>query len=175
MSDDAFLEVLAGCTEVAAGMDLSDDGWMPPNGNFDVQVEDVGAGIKEKNGVNNVWIKPVFNILDGEFKSRTFSDYFWITPGLTEASISLKNLCRFATCLQGSETKNPIEAAEIAKASVGEFLSVEVYRTTSKKTGKTYPNVRFLALLEATDEEEAEAVVEPEPVAATPAPKRRKK
>ncbi len=165
MSDDAFLEVLAGCTDVAAGMDLSDDGWMPPNGNFDVQIEDVGSGIKEKNGVNNVWVKPVFTILDGEFKGKTFSDYYWITPGLTEASISLKNLCRFATCLQGSETKNPIEASEIAKASVGEFLSVEVYRTTSKKTGKVYANIRFLALLEATDEED-----DTEPVAETPQP-----
>jgi hypothetical protein len=137
-------------------MDLSDDGWMPPNGNFDVMVEDVASGIKEKNGVNNAWVKPVFTILDGEFKGRTFSDYYWIQPGLTEPSISLKNLCRFATCLQGSETKNPIEAAEIAKASVGEFLSVEVYRTTCKSgpnKGKIYPNVRFLARLEATEEE----------------------
>ena len=152
MSDDAFLEVLASCTEVAQGMDLSDDGWKPPNGNFDVLIEEVTSGMKEKGGVNNAWVKPAFSILDGEFKGRTFTDYFWIQPGLSEPSISLKNLCRFATCLQGSETKNPIEAAEIAKASAGEFLSVEVYRTTSKKTGKTYPNIRYLAKLEATDE-----------------------
>lgn len=153
MSDDAFLEVLAGCTEVAQGMDLTDDGWKPPNGNFDVMVESVAYDTKEKDGIKCVWIKPIFNILDGEFKGRSFSDYYWIQPGMTEPSISLKNLCRFATCLQGAETKNPIEAAEIAKASAGEFLSVEVYRTTSKKTGKTYPNIRFLARLEATEEE----------------------
>ncbi len=164
MSDDAFLEVLASCTEVAQGMDLSDDGWKPPNGNFDVLIEEVTSGMKEKGGVNNAWVKPAFSILDGEFKGRTFTDYFWIQPGLSEPSISLKNLCRFATCLQGSETKNPIEAAEIAKASAGEFLSVEVYRTTSKKTGKTYPNIRYLAKLEATDEgaesEEVQTVIE---------------
>ena len=102
---------MAGCTEVAQGMDLSDDGWMPSDGGFDVTVEDVASGIKEKDGVNNAWVKPVFTILDGEFKGRTFSDYFWIQPGLIEPSISLKNLCRYATCLQGSETKDPIEAA----------------------------------------------------------------
>jgi hypothetical protein len=151
MSDDAFLEVLAGCTDACANMDLTDDGWMPPDGSFDVMVESVGSGLKEKNGVNNAWIKPVFTILDGEFKGRSFSDYYWITPGMAEPSISIKNLCRFATCLQGSETKQPIEASEIAKASVGEFLNVEVYRTTSRKTGKTYPNVRFCQRLEATE------------------------
>ncbi len=160
--DDAFLEVLAGCTEVAQGMDLSDDGWMPPNGNFDVMIEDVSFGVKEKNGVNNAWVKPVFTIVDGEFKSRTFSDFYWIPPGLTEPTISLKNLCRFATCLQGSETKNPIEAAEIAKASIGEFLDVEVYRTTSRKTGKVYPNIRFLARLDAVDEDDETEEATPE-------------
>ncbi len=153
-NDDAFLEVLAGCTEVCADMDLSDDGWMPPDGSFDVMVEDVASGIKEKNGITNAWIKPVFTILDGDFKGRSFSDYYWIQPNLTEPSISIKNLCRFATCLQGAETRNPIEAAEIAKASVGEFLNVEVYRTTAKKgpnKGKTYPNVRFCQRLDASD------------------------
>ncbi len=158
MSDDAFLEVMNSCTEVATGMDLSDDGWKPPNGNYDVAIEDVASGLKEKNGVNNAWVKPVFTILDGEFKGKSFSDYYWIEPGLTEPSISLKNLCRFATCLQGSETKNPIEASEIAKASIGEFLSVEVYRTFSKKTSREYANIRFLARLEATEEVEEEEV-----------------
>lgn len=152
-SNDAFLEVLAQCTEAAAGMDLSDSGWMPPDGNYDVIVEDVASGIKEKDGVNNAWIKPVLTIVDGEFKGRSFSDYFWITPGMTEPSISLKNLCRYATCLQGSETRDPVEASEIAKASVGEFLNVDVYRTKSKKTGKIYPNIRYCQKLETTEEE----------------------
>ena len=151
MSDDAFLEILSACTEVAQGMDLSDSGWMPPDGNYDVMIADVVHGIKEKGGENCAWIKPMFTIVDGEFKGQTFSDYYWIQPSMGEASISLKNLCRFATCLQGSETKNPIEASEIAKASVGECLSVEVYRTFSKKTSKTYANIRFLACLETTE------------------------
>lgn len=163
MSDDAFLEVLAGCTDACANMDLSDDGWKPPNGQYDVQVEDVASGMKEKNGVNNAWLKPCFNILDGEFKGKTFTDYYWIPPGAAEPTISLKNLCRFATCLAGIETKNPIEAAEISKASVGEFLTVEVYRTTAKKgknAGKEYANIRFLQRLEATEATETEEETE---------------
>jgi len=152
MSDDAFLEILASCTEACANMDLSDSGWYPPDDNFDVVVESVASGTKEnKGGVICGWLKPIFGILDGKFKGQTFSDYFWIEPHLSEPSVSIKNLCRFATCLQGSETRNPIEAAEIAKAAGGEFLNVDVYRTTSKKTGKTYPNIRFCQKLEATD------------------------
>lgn len=149
MSDDAFLEVLAGCTDACTNMDLSDSGWMPPDGEYDVMVGEVACGTKEKDGLTNAWIKPVFTIVDGEFKTLSFSDYFWITPGMTEPSISIKNLCRYATCLQGSETRVPIEAAEIAKASIGEFLSVEVYRTTAKKTGKVYANIRYLRKLDA--------------------------
>jgi hypothetical protein len=132
-------------------MDLSDDGWMPPDGDYTVIVEDVPSGIKEKNGVNNAWLKPVFNVLDGEFKSRTFSDYFWIEPSMTEPSISIKNLCRYATCLAGSETKDPIAASAIALESTGEILDVQVYRTKSRKTGKIYANIRFLRRIDATE------------------------
>lgn len=156
MSDDAFLEVLAGCTDACANMDLTDDGWKPPDGTYDVMIEDIASGIKEKNGVNNAWVKPVFSVIDGEFSGRTFTDYYWIQPGATEPTISLKNLCRLATCLAGRDIKDPMEAFGIAKASEGEFISVEVFRTTSKKTGKTYPNIRFLQKLVATDTEEVE-------------------
>ena len=157
-NDDAFLEVLAGCTEACANMDLSDDGWMPPDGQYDVMIEDVSSGLKEKNSVNNAWVKPTFSILDGEFQGRSFTDYYWIPGGVMSGDppISVKNLCRFATCLVGSETRIPLEAVEIAKAGIGEFLTIEVYRTNSKKTGKTYPNIRFLQRLEAKVVEDTE-------------------
>jgi hypothetical protein len=132
-------------------MDLSDDGWMPPDGEYTVVVGDVQSGIKEKNGLNNAWVKPGFDIVDGEFEGRTFTDYYWIVPNMTEPTISIKNMCRFATCLSGTEVRNPIEAAEIVKAAEGEFLNVQVYRTTSKKTGKTYPNIRFCERLDSTE------------------------
>jgi len=155
-NDDAFLEVLASCTEACSGMDLSDDGWMPPDGTFDVMIDEVAQGIKEKNGMNNAWVKPSFEVIDGEFKGRTFSDYYWIQPNLTEPSISLKNLCRLATCLSGHAVTDPIEAITTVVEGKGEFLSVEVYRTTSKKNGKVYSNIRFLQRLEATAEVDAE-------------------
>lgn len=161
MSDDAFLEVLAGCTEACAGMDLSDDGWKPPDGEYDVELSDVAVGTKEKEGINNAWVKPTFSVVDGEFSGRTFTDYFWIEGGMTDPSISVKNLCRLATCLSGSEVLNPIEAAEICKAAVGEFLTVEIYRTIAKRgknKGTTYSNIRFLQRLEATEAPNDEAL-----------------
>ncbi len=154
MSDDAFLEVLAGCTDACAGMDLSDDGWKPVDGEYDVMLEDVTVGTKEGEGITNAWVKPTFTVVDGEFKGRSFSDYFWIAGGMVEPSISVKNLCRLATCLAETEVKNPIEAAEICKAAVSEFLTVEIYRTVAKKgknKGKVYANVRFLQRLEAIE------------------------
>ncbi len=150
-NDAAFLDVLAGCTEACANMDLTDDGWMPPDGTYDVSIDGVATGTKEKNGVNNAWVKPSFTIFDGEFSGRTFTDYYWVTPGATEPSISLKNLCRFATCIAGRDVKDLIEAVTIAREAVGEFLSVEVFRTTSRKTGKEYANIRFCQRLEATE------------------------
>jgi hypothetical protein len=132
-------------------MDLSDVGWTPPDGGYDVMIDDVATGIKEKNGVNNAWVKPSFTIIDGDFKGRTFTDYYWIQPGAEEPTMSLKNLCRFATCLAGMEIKDPIAAVTIARESKGEFLSLEVFRTTSKKNGKVYSNLRYLSRLEATE------------------------
>ena len=170
-NEDAFLEVLAGCSDACASMDLSDDGWMPPDGDYDVEVTDVASGVKEKNGVNNAWIKPTFTILDGDLQGRSFTDFYYIAGGgMTEPTISIKNLCRFATCLMETETRDPIEATAIVTNSVGEFLSLQVYRTTSRKNNKVYPNVRFLQRIAAEATEEAEEVVpEPEPVAAAPA------
>lgn len=158
MSDEAFLQVLAGCSETCANMDLSDDGWSPPDGKYTVILSEVATGSKEKNGVNNIWIKPVFTILDGEFEGKTFNDFFYL-EGVKpdEPTIPMKNMCRLASCLAGTETRNLVDANKIINGAVGELLSVEVYRTTSKKTGREYANIRFLQKLETTEEETTEA------------------
>lgn len=157
-TDEAYLQVLAGCTEACSTMDLSDDGWTPPDGTYDVCLEEFVTGTKEKTGVTNVWIKPSFTIIDGEFGTKTFTDFYWIPPNSDGDSFSLKNLLRLATCMAGREVRDPVESCKILGDAVGEFLSVEVYRTTSRKTGKTYSNIRFLSRLETTEvSEEAEA------------------
>ncbi len=170
MSDDAaFLEVLAGCTEAASTMDLSDDGFNPPNGTYDIEIVGVDHGTKEKDGIKNAWVKPTFLILDGEFEGQTFTNFFWI-PGVFNADkppMGLKRLLQFSTCLAGMEVRNPIEAIGVCTTAIGEYLTVEVYRTKAKSTGKEYVNTRFLRKLTATEtttEEATEGAIAEVPV-----------
>lgn len=154
-SDDtnAFMEVLASCTEAAAAIDLSDDGFSPPDGTYTVEVTGIETGTKEKDGVTSSWVKPIFLLLDGEFKGQIFTNFFWIPGVLTDKNqMGLKRLLQFATCLAGTAVRNPIEAIEIANAAIGEYVSVEVYRSVSKSTGKVYVNTRFLQKLVATEQ-----------------------
>lgn len=155
MADDnaAFMDLLADCTEQCENIDLNDDQWMPPDATYLVSIDEIRTGVKEKEGVKNIWVKPVFSIhTEGEFEGKSFTDFYYITPGSDERrnSMSLRNLLRFATCVAGTETKNPVEAIQILQDSLNEFLNVEVYRTTGKKGG-TFTNIRFLSKLESTE------------------------
>ena len=159
MSDDAFLELLADCTRAANNLDLSDNKWMPPNGGYTVVIENVSTGIIEKPaGVHNATVAATFQIVDGEFQGKSFEHFCWIEPVTDKPSMGQKKLAQLATCLAGTETKDPIEGSEVVQASIGDFLALEVYRTTSKKNGKEYTNLRFLNTIEATDVEEATPV-----------------
>jgi hypothetical protein len=158
MSDEkAFMDVLQSCNDACAEMDFSDDKWKPLGG-FDVQILDVLTGSKpNKAGVVFIWVKPVFEIIsDGEFQGRTFSEFMYIEPGVTEIrkAMGLQQLLRLATCLAGREIKNAIEAAQIVQAAKGEFISLETYDSTVKKEpnkGKVYRNLRYLSRLESTE------------------------
>lgn len=160
MSDEkAFMDVLASCNDACAEMDFSDDKWKPL-GAFDVQIAEVQVGSKpNKVGVVCIWVKPVFEIIsDGENLGRTFSEFMYIEPGVTEIrkAMGLQQLLRLATCLTGREIKNAVEASQIVQDSKGEFLSLETYDSTVKKgrnAGKTYRNIRFLSRLETTEAE----------------------
>jgi len=158
-NEKAFMDVLASCNDACAEMDFSDDGWKPPVGTYDACIESVGVGSKVKDGVTNIWLKPIFRIItDGEYADRTFADFMYIQPGARELTPALRQLLRFATCLAGREIKNAVEASEIAQASEGEFLTLEVFQTVGKKgksAGRTFTNIRFLTKLETTEAVEA--------------------
>jgi hypothetical protein len=160
-NNDAFLQVLASCTDAAAGMDIKDNNWMPPDGPYDVQLTDLAMG--EKEGA--AWIRPEFTIVGSEFDGRTFSDFFYIPGGVDEPTPGMRNLARFATCLAGHEVKDPIQCAQVIQEAeeAGEFLSLEVFRSTSRKNGKVYTNLRYLVVLPSTEvDEEGELIGDPE-------------
>jgi hypothetical protein len=154
-NEKAFMDVLASCNDACAAMDFSDDGWKPPVGTYDVTIEDVGCGTKAKDGVTNIWLKPVFNVIsDGEYQGRTFTEFLYIQPGAKELTPSLRNMLRLATCLAGREIKNAVEASQIIQGAVGEFLTIEVFQTVGKKgksAGRTFTNLRYLTKLETTE------------------------
>lgn len=154
-NEKAFMDVLASCNDACAAMDFSDDGWKPPVGTYDVMIEDVVTGVKVKESVNNIWLKPTFVIVsEGEFQGRSFSEFLYIQPGAKELTPSLRNMLRLATCLAGREIKNAVEASQIIQGSVSEFLTLEVFQTVGKKgksAGRTFTNLRYLTKLETTE------------------------
>ena len=166
MTDDsAFLEVLASCTDACEGMDLSDDGWNPPEGDYTVRILEVTTNTKaDTQGIVCAGVKPFFEILEAQDESlvgKTFNDFFWIVPHQSEPSMSMKNLCRFATCIGGVHTVDPIEAATIAGQSEGEVLELQVYTSIQKKgktPGKVWTNIRYLSRVDTTTMEDAPGV-----------------
>ncbi len=148
-TNDAFLEIIAGCTETAASIDLGDSKWKPPDGTYTVELTAVETGTWTKDGVTRSRIVPVFTILDHpEFEGKVFQDFYGIAAGAEDigSEMSLKGLLNFATCIAGREIRDPVEAVETGTAAVNELMTVEVYRVPSK-SGKIFANIRFLAMV----------------------------
>jgi hypothetical protein len=132
-------------------MDLSDDNWMPPSGDYLCQISGVLTGNGKKNP-QAIWIKPQFTIVDeGDLQSKTFVDFYYVEPGISEPTMGVKNLCRLATCIAGHDVTDPAMAFQIIKDAEGELLNLQVYSQTSQKNGKTYTNIRFLSKVASTE------------------------
>lgn len=142
--DEAYMQVLAQCTEVCANMDLSDDNWMPTDGTYLTQISGILGGPGKKNP-NAIWLKPQLTILDeGDFQNKVFTDFFYIEPGTSEPTMGMRNLCRLATVIAGHDVKDPATAYQIVKDAEGEVLNTQVY-TQKAKDGRVFTNVRYLS------------------------------
>lgn len=155
MSEDngKFMSLMAECTDQCESMNLNDDKWKPPNGDYLVSLDEVLTGVSDKEGVVASWVKPIFTIQDeGEFNGKSFNDFFFIIKGDKggRTYMALLNLLRLATCCAGTEVKSPTEAIKILDDTVGEFLSIQVYRKPGKKGGE-FANIRFLSKVESTE------------------------
>lgn len=161
--DAAFMEVLASCNEAAEQMDYSDDGWMPDDGEYTALLVGFTTGTKAKNDVVHAWGKPIFRILDGDFKDRSFADFLWLPPNPSEPSMGLRQMLRLGTCLSDRELHNANEASTIIQeaAAAGEVLNIEVYTTIAKKDGRAYTNIRYRSRVSAPVPPDS---TEPEPV-----------
>lgn len=146
MSDE-FNAILADCNDAASKADLTEGGgnWKPPPDNYTVVCQPVQVGTKVKNGITCAFIKPGFQIVDGEFEGRVFTDFFWFPQGQTEPdSPALKQLLRLARTITGRDVRNMAEATAAIQTAGdnSDVLAIETFciegkdRTYIKYTGR---------------------------------------
>ena len=159
----AFMETLAGCTDAAQDMDLSDKQWYPPNNEYDVLILKVGSEMitptkGEFKGVEEAVANVTFQILDGEFEDKTFQQSFWIPPQANWGSrppMDAVNLARLATCIAGHEEKDPATCFGIISAAEGDALRIQIGRGKAKKAPhREYVKLTYLNTLQSTEEVE---------------------
>lgn len=146
MSDDAFMQVVSGCTEASQGLDLSDDGWRPPAGTYTVSIDPMVKGTKEGKGA---WARLNFTIVsEGEFQGRSFAEFCWFPiGGMQNGRVGggLRTVAKLATLLAGHEIKDPALSIQTIEQAVGELIEIERFDVKAKDDpNKVYKNLRFL-------------------------------
>ncbi len=151
MSDEAaFLEVLNSCLDAEG--DVGDDtGWTPPaNNEYTVFLDKYVTGIKEKDGISNGWSRATFKIMTGEFEGRTFPWFHWLPPGVTKIGPGMGDLLRLGTCLAGRKltvAELPEAHQQVVDGCGSAVMNIRLFKTTAKKTGREYTNIRYLGLV----------------------------
>ena len=138
--DREFMEVLANCAKAEGEVDYTDDGWMPPVGDYTCLLETFKTGTKERDGITHSWAKVVFR-LDRTFEGwrSSFGDYFRFSPdpGDIPAKMTRKRFMALATCLAGRRIGTLEQAAAIIKEAEGKAaIRLRVKLWTSKRTKK---------------------------------------
>lgn len=146
-----YMDILVNCAEAAQQVDTADTSWKPDNGTYTAQLiaVDVGTAQTKKNNRTYTFIRPTFQILDGEYEDRTFCDYFCIYPDTDVTkfgdTIGIAGLARLATCILGSETKDPAQNLGILQEAVKAGNCCIVLRVTrdANKNDPNNPYVRY--------------------------------
>ena len=107
-----FNDILSQCAEEAEALELNDNFWAPPNGEYNVRLQGVSSGMKSPDdGRAYAWVRPEFVILDGSEAGKTFSCYYrlFAKPDMSKFTekAGMLRLAELATCIVGRETKNP--------------------------------------------------------------------
>lgn len=150
--DAGFLEVLKSCENAEGEVDYTDDRWMPPVGDYTCLLEKLMTGTKEKKGGKYFWAKTILRILAGEYKDRSFGDFFWFSPNPNDIATKMtrKGLLALATCLAGRQIRTLEEAyAVITQAAGSAVVNLRVEEYVAKKTKKKGQSVRYLSRVDA--------------------------
>ncbi len=133
-----YLEVLAECCEEAARLE---DEWELPDGVYTCSLKEVRRGVKQKENGEHAWVTPRFVVLEGKFRSHSFTDFIWIPPN--EANRGIRQLYRLAQCLAGRRPSDPIEAGVIVLEAVHERLRLQIEVKTNISKGRVYHNIYY--------------------------------
>lgn len=109
-NSNPFTSVVSQMAEAAA-IDLSGD-WKPAPGEGTWVLTGVDSGVTEK-GV--AFIRPRFQVADGDEKGRDFSDYFHLDPK-QKGQMGIRGAALLASCVAGAEIPQ-------AGANLGQFIT----------------------------------------------------
>jgi len=125
--------------------------WMPPNGQYIVQLSGFSHGTTtlKKLKKETVWARVAVTILHGDLASKEFD----LAYGTIQNFNGLKTL---ASILQGEPVNKLAECLDVIASNSGAWLRVNVSRTKRKEGGDPWVNAMPTERLEA-DDVEAEA------------------
>jgi len=153
MSEQNFMDVLAGFVPMARDTDIGDDGYFIPVGEKHLSL----ASAEFEPGTNNygAYVKATLGwaICDpGEDQDREFSTVYFINASKDgKLSFGGQDMVRIATLLAGEPIaeNNPMNAAAVIEGSIGAVIRAKCSARKDKKSGNDYPRVRPISL-EAT-------------------------
>ncbi len=157
MPENEFLAVLNSCEGAAEKTELNES-WLPPAGEdgsaveYEVLLTDLSTGVTNKNGVVACYVKPKFELLGGEYKGKTFEDFFYFKQNEVESSIGMKNMLTLATLINGSRVRSSTEAGGLliqAKTAKNVVLVVRRVDKPKKDGSGTNRYINYVRLVSA--------------------------
>ena len=129
------------------------DDWMPDDGDYIVSFVNFKTGSKARDGATFIWFRLTARIEDvqdielngKEFPLKYNNGVYGILKGAAQV-------------LSGQIITDPLDAAKILEASVGQVARVRVRTSRSQKNNKDYTNCYILEVINTTTEASAEDI-----------------
>ncbi len=152
MSDrDGFLDIVAEFDEFSDDVDLSFKPSEIGAGEFTVLLTRFVVDKVIVKDVENAIAKSTFQILVGEKEGDTFTDQFWFPRGHNGSNMAQRGLLLLARCISGRTIQSVSEAIPVLEEASGKAtLMISIDPSVSKKTGATYYNVNYKAMVDET-------------------------
>ena len=153
-SQTSFQKLLNSCQKAYEEAQMFDD-WVPPDGTYACALSGFESGEKLVKGTNKpyAWFRLTFEILDGDFQTKTFSDFFSTQPTKAGAYMGLARLKRYAQVFNhGEQFARAADAADHLNSMVEASTECAVsVRTTTGENNRTYTNISVVEVASDDD------------------------